>query len=154
MSSVLNLSTLFFKHWPWGQGWGLCYLRIVIGCAFVLHALGKFQFGWLTWLGTELPAWVQGSVAVIELLGGLGLVLGLLTPLATFSLAVIMLGTIVQFHLPRDHVFVALGEGQEAWELNATYLTTCLVLATQGAGAFAVDNLIKHWCGLSDHQKA
>jgi putative oxidoreductase len=107
--------------------------------------VGKLQYGWCSWLGNELPAWVQGATTLIELVGGACLALGFMTPIVAVCIAAVMLGSILQFHLPRDHMFVLISGEGETWELNATYLTGCLVLATQGAGDFSCDGLVKRF---------
>ena len=57
------------------------------------HGWGKIQHA-TSWMGptSPIPGWAQACAAVGEFGGGLGLILGLLTPLAAFGIASTMVG--------------------------------------------------------------
>jgi putative oxidoreductase len=86
-------------------------LRLVIGLLFVGHACQK-AFGWFggdgiqAWMATVQKATFQPAVlwayleSAAELGGGLLLVLGLLTPVATALLIADMFGAILKVHAP------------------------------------------------------
>jgi len=91
---------------------GLWVLQILVGLAFVLsaysHWLGyersKLRMTWLV----ALPRWSVPGIGILELAGGIGLVLPAatrvavwLTPVAGGMLALLMVCAIV-FHLARD----------------------------------------------------
>ena len=67
---------------------GLLILRLVAGLAFVFHGYGKITkpFAWMPPEAT-VPSILQGLAALSEFGGGLAWILGLLTPLASFGLA-------------------------------------------------------------------
>ncbi|HLU21693.1 DoxX family protein [Lederbergia graminis] len=73
-------------------------LRVVIGFTFFLHGLDKFQSGisniadYFASLG--LPGFFAYGVATIELVGGIGLILGLGTRILGLLFTAIMLGAI------------------------------------------------------------
>ena len=74
---------------------------------------------------------------VAELLGGVLLILGLLTPLAGLALVLVCVGAAVFVH-GRNGVFVDEG----GWELVGGLGSAALLLAAGGAGRFSLDHLM------------
>jgi putative oxidoreductase len=71
------------------QGWGLTILRVVVGIVFFVHGLQKLFFmgfggvaGMMEGLGVPAPGLFAVVLTLVELLGGLALILGLITRLA------------------------------------------------------------------------
>ena len=60
----------------------LLLLRIVAGVAFMLHGWGKIQHPF-SWMGPDMPGFLQALAALSEFGGGAAWALGLLTPLAS-----------------------------------------------------------------------
>ena len=121
---------------------GLAVLRIVAGLVFIAHGGQKlFVFGLdgvtagFTEMGVPLAAVTAPLVALVEFLGGIALVLGLLTRLAATGLAIIMLGAIVMVHLPAGF-FLPNGS-----EFALILLAAAVALALTGAGHFSLDGL-------------
>lgn len=73
-------------------------LRIVTGVLFLLHGIAKLQRGMASveamFSDLGLPGWLAYSVLVIELAGGLSLIIGIGAKLMAWGLAVIMAGAI------------------------------------------------------------
>lgn len=121
---------------------GLAVLRIGAGLVFMAHGGQKlFVFGidgvtaGFTQMGIPLAAVSAPLVALVELLGGLALVVGLLTRLAAVGLAVTMLGAILFVHLAAGF-FLPNGS-----EFALTLLAAAVALALTGAGDFSLDGL-------------
>ncbi len=132
-------------------------LNLVVGYTpdeFVRHWLdnnlnldggGANEWG-ATWMNaaaakqqTQPPAAaVQMAVAWGELVGGLALVLGLLTRVAAVGLIIIMAGAIATVHWP--HGF-DLSKG--GYEYNMLIVVVCLVLVLAGPGNAAVDRFFR-----------
>ncbi len=75
--------------------WGL---RAAIGAIFIIHSLKKFDPGFQEWLiSIGIPPELQLPIALAELIGGICLVVGVLTRVAASIFAVILLGAI--FHI-------------------------------------------------------
>jgi putative oxidoreductase len=110
--------------------------RIAAGFMMLWHGVGKV-FGFLGHqqeLGTQL--WLGG---VIELAGGLLVMIGLFTRPAAFILSGTMAVAYFQFHWKLDfsgyRFLPAVNEG----ELAVLYCFAFLLIATRGPGRFSVD---------------
>jgi putative oxidoreductase len=130
------------------QNLALLILRIVFGLIFIGHGTQKL-FGWFGGGGIQgtinamaridvrpekFWAWVVG---LSETLGGLGLVLGFLTPLASAVIVGVMLKAIIKVHWQNG--FWNTNRGIEFPLLN-TFLAVFFGIA--GPGAYAVDTIL------------
>jgi putative oxidoreductase len=121
---------------------GLLVLRLVVGLAFLLHGWPKIQAA-THWMPADapVPGILQAAAAVSEFGGGIGLILGLLTPLACLGLASTMAFAITMVHMKMGHPFVA-AEGGPSYELPAAYLACVILLLLAGPGRFSLDALL------------
>jgi putative oxidoreductase len=117
-------------------------LRIVLGVTFFVHGLVKFQggientVGWFDSIG--LPGVLAYGVAVLEMVGGLALVLGLGSRIVSGLFVVLMLGATVKVKLAGGF----LGNGQGAgWELDLALLAIALFIAINDSKMFALDKV-------------
>lgn len=125
--------------------YGLVILRIVLGIAFVIHGWGKlsggvggvagFFGGMLGIPAPELMAWV---VTIVELVGGILLIVGALTQIAGILLALDMLGAIFFAYLRTGAPFIE--NSAIPWEKEAVFAAAALCLALAGPGAWSVDD--------------
>ncbi|WP_342472020.1 DoxX family protein [Metasolibacillus sp. FSL H7-0170] len=102
---------------------GKVILRAVLGLTFFIHGFSKFQGGIANTAGffdsIGVPGFMAYVVAVIELVGGIILILGLGTRVVSMLLAVIMIGAIFTVKLSAGF----LGDGQMAgYELELLLL--------------------------------
>ena len=136
---------LLFPEFVGGRGaLGLLILRLAVGAAFVFHGWYKITSagGMTGWMGdAPVPGSLQAAAALSEFLGGIGLILGLLTPVASFFLACTMIAAIGMAHLPHGDPFVAARPGP-SWELAAAYLATALTVLLGGPGQLSLDYVI------------
>lgn len=123
-------------------GWlgsvGFLLLRLVMGMAFVLHGWPKIQAPF-SWMGPEapMPGILLALAALAEFGGGLALIIGLLTRLASVGIACVMAVAIGMVHVPQGDPFV--GQGGPSWELAAVYLACAILFLLQGPGRFSLD---------------
>ena len=123
----------------------LAVTRVVIGVVFIAHGWQKLGQNGIAatqqafaGMGAPVPDVSAIVAAVIELVGGVLLVAGLLTPLAGILLALNMLGAYLIVHVGKP-VFVSDG----GWELVGALGVASLVLAFTGPGRFSVDALVR-----------
>lgn len=135
-----------FGHFVRGRGSvGLLIVRLVFGLGMVLHGSQKIGAP-LTWMNAFAgenapPGFLQALAAVAEFVGGLGLILGLLTPVAALGVACVMVVAIGMAHLPSGHPFIN-APGQPSYESAAAYLAVALLLIVTGPGALSLDWLL------------
>jgi putative oxidoreductase len=128
-------------------------LRLVLGIVFFAHGAQKMLgwFGGFGFSGTmgfftgtmHIPAPFAFLAIAAEFFGGLGLILGFLTRIAAFGIAVNMVVAIVKVHsafgLFMNWTGTQKGEGIE-FHLLVLAMTTFLMI--RGAGAFSIDRAI------------
>ncbi|OGW85056.1 MAG: DoxX family protein [Omnitrophica bacterium RIFCSPHIGHO2_02_FULL_46_11] len=122
----------------------LLLLRLIVGAAFVLHGWGKIQTPF-SWMPAEAPVHIPGFfqflAALSEFGGGIALVLGLLTPLASFGLICTM-GVAVYFHaIVNKDPFVS-NTGGMAYESALVYLSIFILFLAFGPGKFSLDTKV------------
>ena len=122
---------------------GLLILRLVIGALFIAHGAQKiFVFGLagvssgFAHMGIPLAGVTAPFIALLELLAGIALVVGLLTRLASLGLFFEMLGAIAFVHF-KNGFFMPNG-----YEFALTLAAATLALVLMGGGAFALDALV------------
>ncbi|MGY5765738.1 DoxX family protein [Brachybacterium sp. DNPG3] len=124
---------------------GTLVARLVLGGIFLAHGWQKiFQwtFGGVSdafaGMGIPLPGITGPVVAVVELVGGALLILGVATPIVGLVLAVDMLVAALQVHLAQG-VFIDQG----GWELVGALGAGALLLAAVGPGRLSLDALLR-----------
>jgi putative oxidoreductase len=118
-------------------------LRLVLGVTFFVHGLVKFQggieniVGWFEMIG--LPGPLAYVVAIVEMVGGLALLVGLGSRIVSALLVLLMIGAIVKGKLAVGF----LGNGQGAgWELDLALLVMALFIAINDSKMFALDKVL------------
>ena len=121
--------------------WGFLVLRLAVGFVFAMHGWQKFTemgfegvAGFFGSLGVPLPFVAAVVVTLVELVGGLALILGLGTRLVAALLAVDMAVALVLVHLPNGF---AVGNG--GYEFVLVLLAVSVFFALSGPGRLSLD---------------
>ncbi len=121
------------------QDWAFLALRLIIGAIFIYHGYQKWGMWAADTQATGSMLIIMRILSIAEPLGGLALILGLWTRLASLGLIIVMLGAIYM----KINVFGSGFGGQGGWEFDLANLGALLVLATYGAGRLSVDASMK-----------
>jgi putative oxidoreductase len=136
------------------MSFGLLILRLVVGLTLAAHGAQKV-FGWFGGYGLAgtgqfleqlgfRPGRVQAALAgTAELVGGLFLAAGFLTPAAAAAIVAVMLVAAVSVHIKKG--FFATNGG---YEYTLVLGGAALALAFTGPGAFSLDQALGiSWSG-------
>ena len=122
---------------------GLAALRIITGIIFTAHGAQKlFVYGVagvsgsFGHMGIPMPGLMGPFISLLEFFGGLALIVGLLTRLASLGLSFNMLGAILFVHL-KAGFFLPNGA-----EFALAMLAPSLALVFTGAGSYSLDGLV------------
>ena len=118
------------------QGWGIAFLRVVAGYLFLVSGAHKLFID-PTSLGALVPVAIGVALALVELLCGAALVVGLLTRWVSVPLALLMLADILIVH-PPDAFF----EQDHGYEYALLRLAASATLTLTGSGKIALDNIL------------
>ena len=121
----------------------LLLMRLVVGCAFVIHGWQKIRdpSGITACLhDPQVPGYLQAAAACAEFGGGIAWMLGFLTPLACLLIIVTMVTALTTVHLAKGHPFVSTSG--PSYELPLTYLVIGLTLLLVGPGTFSLDAIL------------
>ena len=127
--------------------YGLAILRVVLGIAMAVHGWSKLSggvdnvagfFGGM--LGIPAPGLMAWVVTIVELVGGVLLVVGFLTQIMGILIALDLLGAMLFAYLLRGSPFIE--NGAITWEKEAVFGAAALCLAMAGPGAWSVDDAV------------
>lgn len=147
---------------PSALDFGLLLLRVVLGLTMAAHGYNKFfgggripgTAGWFDSIGMKPGVFHARMAATTEIAAGLGLALGLLTPIPAAGFVALMV--VAAWTVHRNNGFFIVKEG---WEYNLILATGALAIAATGAGKYSLDyllfdgdcvsRLLHGWCGLA-----
>jgi putative oxidoreductase len=132
--------------------WTLTILRLAAGIMIFPHGLQK-TVGWFGGAGfsaqmagfeaSHIPAVFAFLAIMAEFLGGLGLILGALTRIAAFGLAVDMIVGVYLLHWQNGFFMNWSGRQKgEGFEFHILVVAIALVLMARGGGAASVDRAL------------
>ncbi|RID85096.1 DoxX family protein [Peribacillus asahii] len=123
---------------------GSLVLRVVLGVSFLIHGLIKFNdgiantAGWFDSIG--IPGFMAYVVALIEVVGGIAMILGIGTRIVAALFAVVMLGAIFTVKLSVGFA----GNGQMAgYELDLAFLAMSVYLLLNGSDKLSLQAVLK-----------
>ena len=141
--------------------WAPIPLRLIVGYGFMEHGFAKLRHGVeafahiLQAIGMPLPSLLAWATVLIEIFGGLAILLGAFVALASIPMAVVLLVAIFTVHLPNGFSSIKLQSfgpdgahfGQPGYECDLLYLAGLVTLVLGGTGPLALDRLIARKLG-------
>ena len=136
--------------------WAPLPLRLIVGYGFMEHGFAKLARGpnafpaILQALGVPAPHLMGWLTILVEIVGGLAVLLGALVPLASIPMAAVLLVAIFTVHLPYGFSSIKLQAvtaagaqfGPPGFETDLLYLACLAALVLGGSGPLAVDGLL------------
>ena len=137
--------------------WAPLALRLIVGYGFMAHGYAKLARGpyvfadILQTIGVPSPDLMSWLTILVELLGGLAVLLGGFVTIASVPLAVTMIVAMFTVHLPYGFSSIKLREvtaagaqfGPPGYELNLLYLACLATLVLGGSGPLALDRIVR-----------
>jgi putative oxidoreductase len=137
--------------------WAPIPLRLIVGYGFMQHGFAKLARGpdafaiLLHAIGVPAPHLMAWLTILIEITGGLAVLLGALIPLASLPMVAVLLVAMFSVHLPYGFssiklVGVTAGRAQfgpPGYECDLLYIACLAALAAGGSGPMAIDNLLR-----------
>ena len=133
--------------------WVTTIVRIVLGVIFFAHG-AQMALGWFGGAGLQstvrtfrenlrIPAPLALLSVAAEFLGGLGLIVGLLSRIAAFGIAIVMSVALLVVHRKFGFFMNWFGEKQgHGIEYHVLVLALALTVMIKGAGAFSLDQVL------------
>ncbi len=127
-------------------------IRVVLGVVFFAHGMQKV-FGWFGGHGYSaamggfekmgIPVFFAFMAILAESLGSIGLILGFLTRIAAFGIAVNMAVAIGMIHHKFGFFMNWSGNQKgEGFEYHLLVLAICIALMIKGGGSLSVDRAV------------
>jgi putative oxidoreductase len=138
------------------QRWAPIPLRLIVGYGFMAHGYAKILKGperfvdILHAIGVPAPELMGWATIIVELVGGLAILIGAFVPLVSVPTTAILLVATFTVHLPNGFSSIKLQAvtaagaqfGQPGYETDLLYLACLAALVMGGSGPFAVDGLL------------
>jgi putative oxidoreductase len=136
--------------------WAPIPLRLIVGYGFMEHGFAKLARGVdafpaiLQALGVPAPHLMGWLTILVEILGGLAVLLGALVPIVSIPMAVVLLVAVFTVHLPYGFSSIKLQAvtaagaqfGPPGFETDLLYLACLTALVLGGSGPLAIDGLL------------
>jgi putative oxidoreductase len=156
MTFLHRASRLAISPLPAPTAWYAVPLRLIIGFGFMQHGYAKLARGpddfvsLLHAMGIPFDFLLGWATIIVEIVGGLLVLLGALVPLATIPMVIVLLVAIFTVHLPNGFSSIKLQSfdaagahfGQPGYETDLLYLAGLIALCIGGAGPFSVDGIL------------
>jgi putative oxidoreductase len=140
--------------------WGPLPLRLILGFGFVYHGFPKVSSveghqtfaAMLSGMSVPAPGVMAWVVGLVEVAGGVALIVGAFVVVASVLLTCDMLVALFKAHLAAGFSFINIkGMGPDGpifglpgYEVNLLYIGALLTLILAGAGALSIDQWRRH----------
>jgi len=139
--------------------WAPVPLRLIVGYGFMAHGYAKLVkgpdvfVGIVDALGVPAPFVMAWLTILVELFGGLAVLLGAFVTFFSLPMAAVLLVAMFTVHLPHGFTSIKLMAvtaagaqfGPPGYETDLLYLACLAALVLGGSGPLAIDELIGKW---------
>src|SRR5215469_16309828 len=136
--------------------WAPIPLRLFVGYGFMEHGFAKLARGLDAFpaivqaIGVPAPHLMGWLTILVEILGGLAVLLGALVPLASIPMAAVLLVAMFTVHLPYGFSSIKLQAvtaagaqfGPPGFETDLLYLACLAALVLGGSGPLSIESLL------------
>jgi putative oxidoreductase len=133
--------------------WAPIPLRLIVGYGFMQHGFAKLSKGpeafaiILHAIGVPAPHLMAWFTVLIEIFGGLAVLLGAFVPLVSLPMAAVLFVAAVTVHLPYGFSSIKLMSvtagraqfGPPGYECDLLYIACLVALVLGGSGPFSID---------------
>ena len=140
MAAILALPALYVSLL-------LLVFRAAAGLGWMQHGLMKAKGGgwkqagqWIKGMG--VPSFVAPLVVLLELAGGVFLVVGLIVPVVGLLFFLEMLGLVLVMKYKMKASFLRVQPQASSYEVEFVYMLVAVVLVAVGAGSLSLDGLL------------
>lgn len=137
--------------------WASLPLRLIVGCGFMQHGLAKLAKGSdhfaaiLHAMHVPAPHLMAWLTILVEIFGGLAVLLGAFVSLAALPMAAVLLVAIFTVHLPYGFSSIKLKAitaagaqfGPPGYECDLLYLACLAALVIGGSGPLSIDGFLR-----------
>jgi putative oxidoreductase len=137
--------------------WAPIPLRLIVGYGFMQHGFAKLSKGpeafaiILHAIGVPAPHLIAWLTILVEVFGGLAVLLGAFIPLASLPMAAVLLVAMFTVHLPYGFSSIKLMSvtagraqfGPPGYECDLLYLACLAALVIGGSGPMAIDGYFR-----------
>jgi putative oxidoreductase len=148
---------------PAANGWWAVAIRAIVGYGFIAHGFAKLSRGpdafaaILQTLGVPAPHLMAWATILIELLGGLAVLLGAFVWMASIPLVAVLLVAMITVHLPYGFSSIKLVAvtkagaqfGPPGYETDLLYIACLAALILGGSGPLSIDRIMTRRAGVS-----
>jgi putative oxidoreductase len=165
----MNLSARFrelaISPLPVPGEWYAIPIRLIVGFGFMQHGYAKLARGpedfiaVLHAMGVPAPFLAGWATIIVEIAGGMLILIGAFVPLATLPMLFVLAVAIFTVHLPNGFSSIKLQSfdsagahfGQPGYETDLLYAAGLIALCLGGAGPLSVDGFLRrHRSGVGD----
>jgi putative oxidoreductase len=122
-------------------------VRIWVGTNMMIHGYSKLrnmkQAAEETKQTLGIPVGATYTATILEFLGGLLLIIGLIVPIVGLFFAIFMIANVIMKKRRMNAAYIA--PGKASYEIDITYLILSIILIVLGAGTLSVDSVIDLW---------
>jgi putative oxidoreductase len=155
LSCLWRIEMITLRNEPLWSQWASLPLRLVIGYGFMVHGWAKWSRGpaafaeLLKQVGVPLPLANAWLVTLLEIFGGLAVLMGAFVAVVSVPLILSMLGAMFTVNI--KYGFSAVNTigltpegplfGPPGYEINLLYIAGLVALILGGAGPLSIDSL-------------